>query len=86
MLVDYKNFDRFNYTFLNYSLIFKLIVLFLNFSSPLSPYMYQRHPYVQQQDSRIIGSNFVQLTTRPRDRFLEKIDQTLAQVRSMPRY
>ncbi|KAK0417152.1 hypothetical protein QR680_012857 [Steinernema hermaphroditum] len=55
-------------------------------SSPLSPYMYQSHPYVQRQDSRIVGSNFVQLTTRPRDRFLEKIDRTLAEVRAMPRY
>jgi len=55
-------------------------------SSPLSPYMYQNHPYVQKQDTRIIGSNFVQLTTRPRDAFLEKIDRTLAEVRAMPRY
>jgi len=55
-------------------------------SSPLSPYMYQNHPYVQRQDSRIVGSNFVQLTTRPRDRFLEKLDATLAEVRSSPRY
>jgi len=55
-------------------------------SAPLSPYMYQVHPYVQRQDTRIVGSNFVQLTTRPRDRFLEKIDETLAEVRSSPRY
>uniref|UniRef100_A0A9J2PWU4 Zasp-like motif domain-containing protein n=1 Tax=Ascaris lumbricoides TaxID=6252 RepID=A0A9J2PWU4_ASCLU len=55
-------------------------------SSPLSPYMYQEHPYVQRQDSRIVGSNFVQITSRPRDRFLDKIDRTLAEVRSMPRY
>lgn len=55
-------------------------------SSPLSPYLYQQHPYVQRQDSRIVGSNFVQLTTRPRDRFLDKIDQTLAEVRAMPRF
>ena len=39
-----------------------------------------------RQDSRIVGSNFVQVTTRPRDRFLEKIDKTLAEVRAMPRY
>ncbi|CAD5215950.1 unnamed protein product [Bursaphelenchus okinawaensis] len=55
-------------------------------SSPLSPYMYQQHPYVQRQDTRIVGSNFVQLTTRPRDRFLDKIDKTLADVRAMPRF
>ncbi|CAD5221921.1 unnamed protein product [Bursaphelenchus xylophilus] len=55
-------------------------------SSPLSPYMYQQHPYVQRQDTRIVGSNFVQLTTRPRDRFLDKIDRTLAEVRAMPRF
>uniref|UniRef100_A0A915D7P5 Uncharacterized protein n=1 Tax=Ditylenchus dipsaci TaxID=166011 RepID=A0A915D7P5_9BILA len=55
-------------------------------SSPLSPYMYQAHPYVQRQDSRIVGSNFVQLTSRPRDRFLEKLDETLADIRSTPRY
>jgi hypothetical protein len=55
-------------------------------SSPLSPYMYQEHPYMRRQDSRIVGSNFVQVTTRPRDRFLEKIDKTLAEVRAMPRY
>uniref|UniRef100_A0A7E4UZQ8 Zasp-like motif domain-containing protein n=1 Tax=Panagrellus redivivus TaxID=6233 RepID=A0A7E4UZQ8_PANRE len=55
-------------------------------SSPLSPYMYQDHPYVHSQDSRIVGSNFVQLTTRPRDRFLEKIDKTLADIRATPRY
>jgi hypothetical protein len=55
-------------------------------SSPLSPYMYREHPYLRQQDSRIIGSNFVQVTTRPRDRFLDKIDKTLAEVRAMPRY
>ncbi|CAI4227508.1 unnamed protein product [Auanema sp. JU1783] len=55
-------------------------------SSPLSPYLYQSHPYVRSQDSRIIGSNFVQVTSRPKDRFLDKIDQTLAEVRAMPRY
>jgi hypothetical protein len=55
-------------------------------SSPLSPYMYQHHPYMHSQDSRIVGSNFVQLTTRPKDRFLEKIEQTLADVRASPRY
>lgn len=48
--------------------------------------MYREHPYLRQQDSRIIGSNFVQVTTRPRDRFLDKIDKTLAEVRAMPRY
>ncbi|KHN74735.1 hypothetical protein Tcan_14696 [Toxocara canis] len=55
-------------------------------SAPLTPFMYQDHPYVQRQDSRIVGSNFVQITSRPRDRFLDKIDRTLAEVRSMPRY
>ncbi|KAF1752802.1 hypothetical protein GCK72_019357 [Caenorhabditis remanei] len=55
-------------------------------SSPLSPYLYQSHPYVRSQDSRIIGSNFVQLTSRPKDKFLSKIDETLAMVRDMPRY
>ncbi|EYC39975.1 hypothetical protein Y032_0634g909 [Ancylostoma ceylanicum] len=55
-------------------------------SSPLSPYLYKEHPYVRSQDSRIVGSNFVQLTSRPKDRFLDKIDQTLAEVRAMPRY
>ncbi|KAJ1356795.1 hypothetical protein KIN20_014591 [Parelaphostrongylus tenuis] len=55
-------------------------------SSPLSPYLYRDHPYVRSQDTRILGSNFVQLTSRPKDRFLEKIDQTLAEVRAMPRY
>ncbi|KAI6188557.1 hypothetical protein M3Y98_00367500 [Aphelenchoides besseyi] len=54
-------------------------------SSPLSPYMYNQ-PYNRSQDSRIVGSNFVQLTTRPKDSFLEKIDRTLAEVRSSPRY
>jgi len=55
-------------------------------SSPLSPYLYRDHQYVRNQDSRIVGSNFVQLTTRPRDSFLDKIDKTLAEVRAMPRY
>ncbi|CAJ0580635.1 unnamed protein product, partial [Mesorhabditis spiculigera] len=55
-------------------------------SAPLSPYLYQEHPYVRSQDSRIVGSNFVQVTTRPKDRFLEKIDRTLAEVRAMPRF
>ncbi|KAI6177238.1 hypothetical protein M3Y97_00885100 [Aphelenchoides bicaudatus] len=54
--------------------------------SPLSPYLYLEHPYVRSQDSRIVGSNFVQLTTRPKDSFLEKIDRTLAEVRAMPRF
>ncbi|KAE9552397.1 hypothetical protein FO519_004378 [Halicephalobus sp. NKZ332] len=54
--------------------------------APLSPYMYLDHPYTRRQDSRIVGSNFVQLTTRPRDSFLEKIDKTLAEVRALPRY
>ncbi|CAJ0562458.1 unnamed protein product, partial [Mesorhabditis spiculigera] len=54
--------------------------------APLSPYLYQEHPYVRSQDSRIVGSNFVQVTTRPKDRFLEKIDRTLAEVRAMPRF
>ncbi|CAI2353502.1 unnamed protein product [Caenorhabditis sp. 36 PRJEB53466] len=55
-------------------------------SSPLSPYLYQSHPYVRSQDSRIIGSNFVQLTSRPKDQFISKIEETLAMVRDMPRY
>lgn len=55
-------------------------------SSPLSPYLYQSHPYVRSQDSRIIGSNFVQLTSRPKDKFISKIEETLAMVRDMPRY
>uniref|UniRef100_A0AC35TSL8 Protein TSSC4 n=1 Tax=Rhabditophanes sp. KR3021 TaxID=114890 RepID=A0AC35TSL8_9BILA len=54
--------------------------------SPLSPYMYKNYDYLKNQDSRIVCSNFVQVTTRPRDRFLEKIDKTLAEVRAMPRY
>ncbi|KAL4002571.1 hypothetical protein ACH3XW_3995 [Acanthocheilonema viteae] len=54
--------------------------------TPLTPYMYAEHPYVRSQDSRIICSNFVQITSRPKDRFLEKIDQTLAEVRAMPRF
>uniref|UniRef100_A0A1I7X6X3 Uncharacterized protein n=1 Tax=Heterorhabditis bacteriophora TaxID=37862 RepID=A0A1I7X6X3_HETBA len=33
-------------------------------SSPLSPYLYQSHPYVRPQDSRIVGSNFVQVETK----------------------
>uniref|UniRef100_A0AAF5PP17 Uncharacterized protein n=2 Tax=Wuchereria bancrofti TaxID=6293 RepID=A0AAF5PP17_WUCBA len=55
-------------------------------SVPLTPYMYADHPYVRSHDSRIVGSNFVQITSRPKDRFLEKIDQTLAEVRTMPRF
>ncbi|CAJ0941929.1 unnamed protein product, partial [Mesorhabditis belari] len=55
-------------------------------SSPLSPYLYREHPYIRSQDTRIVGSNFVQVTTRPKDRFLEKVDQTLAEVRAMPRF
>jgi hypothetical protein len=39
--------------------------------SPFSAHLYQGG--VQRQDSRIVGSNFVQLTTRPKDRFLEKV-------------
>ncbi|VDN02208.1 unnamed protein product [Thelazia callipaeda] len=53
---------------------------------PLTPYMYAEHPYVRRQDSRIVGSNFVQITSRPRDSFLDKIDKTLAEVRAMPRF
>jgi len=64
----------------------QLLVDYKDFdSAPLSPYLYQSHPYVQKQDSRIVGSNFVQLTTRPKDAFLEKIDSTLANIRSTPR-
>jgi hypothetical protein len=55
-------------------------------SVPLTPYMYQSHPYVQRNDTRIVGSNFVQITSRPRDAFLEKVDKTLAEVRNSPRY
>ncbi|OZC11668.1 hypothetical protein X798_01531 [Onchocerca flexuosa] len=54
--------------------------------APLTPYMYAEHPYVRSQDSRIVGSNFVQITSRPKDSFLEKIDRTLAEVRAMPRF
>ncbi|VDK59871.1 unnamed protein product [Anisakis simplex] len=54
--------------------------------TPLTPYMYRDHSYVRNQDSRIVGSNFVQITSRPRDRFLEKIDRTLAEARAIPRY
>lgn len=61
-------------------------VIALNFSTPLTPYMYAGHPYVHSQDSRIVCSNFVQITSRPKDRFLEKIDRTLAEVRAMPRF
>ncbi|KAI6239113.1 hypothetical protein M3Y99_00614600 [Aphelenchoides fujianensis] len=55
-------------------------------SSPLSPHMYLDSPFNRSQDSRIVGSNFVQYTTRPKDSFLDKIDRTLAEVRSQPRY
>lgn len=54
-------------------------------STPFGAHLYQ-YGTVRSQDSRIVGSNFVQLTTRPKDRFLEKIDKTLAEVRSSPRY
>ncbi|TKR78007.1 hypothetical protein L596_018884 [Steinernema carpocapsae] len=65
----------------------QMLVDYQNFdSSPLSPYMYQSHPYVHRQDSRIVGSNFVQITSRPRDRFLDKIDRTLAEARAIPRF
>ncbi|VDP41564.1 unnamed protein product [Heligmosomoides polygyrus] len=71
-IIDYKNFDRSG--------------TISRASSPLSPYLYRDHPYVRSQDSRIIGSNFVQVTSRPKDRFLEKVDQTLAEIRASPRY
>ncbi|WKY01143.1 hypothetical protein Q1695_015277 [Nippostrongylus brasiliensis] len=65
----------------------KTLIDYKNFdSSPLSPYLYKDHPYVRSQDTRIVGSNFVQVTSRPKDRFLEKVEQTLAEVRAMPRY
>ncbi|PAV80027.1 hypothetical protein WR25_23003 isoform B [Diploscapter pachys] len=65
----------------------KMLIDYQRFdSSPLSPYLYQSHPYIRTQDSRIVGSNFVQVTSRPKDRFLEKIDQTLAAIRAEPRY
>uniref|UniRef100_A0A183BNY9 Movement protein n=1 Tax=Globodera pallida TaxID=36090 RepID=A0A183BNY9_GLOPA len=54
-------------------------------SSSLSPYMYRAGSGQGQLDSRIVGSNFVQVS-RPKDRFLEKIEQTLAEVRNSPRY
>ncbi|CAJ0597478.1 unnamed protein product [Cylicocyclus nassatus] len=76
-LIDYKDFDREKsqrYAYDGYMY------------SPLSPYLYKEHPYIRDQDTRIVGSNFVQVTSRPKDRFLEKIDQTLAEVRAMPRY
>lgn len=64
-----------------------VLVDYKNFNSaPLSPYMYQSHPYVHREDTRIIGSDFVMLTLRPRDAFLDRIDKTLAEVRAMPRY
>jgi len=64
-----------------------MLVDYKNFnSSPLSPYMYQSHPYVHREDSRIVGSDFVMLTLRPRDAFLERIDKTLADARAIPRY
>lgn len=53
--------------------------------SPFSAHLYQPGG-VQRQDTRIVGSNFVQLTTRPKDRFLEKLDKTLADIRAEPRY
>ncbi|MFH4981096.1 hypothetical protein AB6A40_007805 [Gnathostoma spinigerum] len=55
-------------------------------STPLTPFMYQDHPYVRPQDTRIVGSNFVQITSRPRDAFLEKVDRTLAEIRAESRY
>uniref|UniRef100_A0A914L406 Uncharacterized protein n=1 Tax=Meloidogyne incognita TaxID=6306 RepID=A0A914L406_MELIC len=56
-----------------------------NSQSPFASHLYGGGS-VRRQDSRIVGSNFVQLTQRPKDRFLEKIDKTLADVRSEPRY
>lgn len=41
---------------------FRLTPWRMTFSSPLSPYLYRDHPYVRSQDSRIIGSNFVQVS------------------------
>ncbi|KJH45869.1 hypothetical protein DICVIV_08063 [Dictyocaulus viviparus] len=93
-LIDYKEFDSsplspFLYRDHPYVRSQDTRIIGSNFvqvSSPLSPFLYRDHPYVRSQDTRIIGSNFVQLTSRPKDRFLEKIDQTLAEVRAMPRY
>ncbi|ETN79978.1 hypothetical protein NECAME_02455, partial [Necator americanus] len=76
-LIDYKDFDRQRFTVL---LELDNKTFLTLFSSPLSPYLYKDHPYVRSQDSRIVGSNFVQVTSRPKDRFLEKVEQTLAEI------
>lgn len=55
-------------------------------SSPLSPYLYLRHAYVHGEDSRIVGSNFVQLSLRPNDNFLNKVDKTLAEAKKFNRW
>jgi len=52
-------------------------------SAPLSPYLYPAHEYVKRHDSRIVGSDFVMLTLRPNDDFLQKIDKTLAEARKV---
>jgi hypothetical protein len=41
--------------------------------TPFSSHLYGGSGSVRRQDSRIVGSNFVQLTQRPKDRFLEKV-------------
>lgn len=64
-----------------------MLVDYKNFdSSPLSPYMYKDHPYIHREDSRIVGSDFVMLTLRPRDAFFDRIDKVLAEARAIPRY
>jgi Ni/Co efflux regulator RcnB len=60
------------------------VIDYSNFrSAPLSPYMYRGHEYVKRHDSRIVGSDFVMLTLRPKDDFLKKIDKTLADARKI---
>lgn len=52
-------------------------------SSPLSKHLYSDEKYVHREDSRIVGSDFVMLTLRPNDNFLNKIDKTLAEARKV---
>lgn len=52
-------------------------------SSPMSPHLYSDANYVHREDSRIVGSDFVMLTMRPNDNFLNKIDKTLAEARNV---
>uniref|UniRef100_A0A915J1T5 Uncharacterized protein n=1 Tax=Romanomermis culicivorax TaxID=13658 RepID=A0A915J1T5_ROMCU len=49
---------------------------------PVSPYLYPRHNFLHNSDSRILGADFVLLALRPDDNVLRRVEKLLQEAKN----